>query len=67
MFKATIQTVSRAKKRTWVYVVDGVSPEPLLREDTEDLGIIKFHLEEEMETAGSSHKVGQIKAETGHH
>ena len=46
MFKATIQTVSGARKRTWVYVVDGIRPEPLLgEEDAEYLGVITLHLE----------------------
>ena len=44
MFKASIQSFSGAQKRTWVYRVDGVKPELLLREeDAEDLGIIRFH------------------------
>ena len=44
MFKTTLTTSSGAKKRTWLYVVAGVRPEPLLGDhDAEDLGIISFH------------------------
>ena len=43
MFKARIQVRSRASRNTWVYVVGGDQPEPLLGEkDAEDLRIITF-------------------------
>ena len=46
MFKMTLTTSSGATKRTWVYVVAGARPEPLLEDrDAEDLGIISFNLE----------------------
>ena len=46
MFKTTLTTSSGALKRTWVYVVAGARPEPLLGDhDAEDLGIISFHPE----------------------
>ena len=46
MFKTTLTTSSGAMKRTWVYMVAGARPEPLLRvHDAEDLGIISFHPE----------------------
>ena len=44
MFHTKITTACGAEKNTWVYVVDGVRPEPLLgEEDAEYLGIIKFN------------------------
>ena len=44
MFKTWIETRSGAKKHTWVYVVGGTKPEPLLGDkDAEDLGIITFN------------------------
>ena len=50
-----LQTVSGAKKQTWVYVVDGASPEPLLGDtDTEELGVVTFHLEGREATAVQS-------------
>ena len=46
MFKTVLQTVSGAWKRSWVYVVAGARPEPLLGdEDAEDLGVVTFHPE----------------------
>ena len=43
MFKTTLTTARRATKRTWVYVVAGARPEPLLGDhDAEDLGIVSF-------------------------
>ena len=46
MFKTTLTTSSSATKRTWVYVVAGARPEPLLGDhNAEDLGIISFHPE----------------------
>ena len=46
MFKTTLTTASGASKRTWVYVVAGARPEPLLGDhDAEDLGIISFNPE----------------------
>ena len=43
MFHTTIVTPKGARKTTWVYVVGGTCPEPLLGDmDAEDLGIIKF-------------------------
>ena len=46
MFKTTLTTSSSAMKRTWVYVVAGARPEPLLGDhDEEDLRIISFHPE----------------------
>ena len=46
MFKTTLTTASGASKRTWVYVVAGARPEPLLGDhNTEDLGIISFNPE----------------------
>jgi hypothetical protein len=46
MFKMTLTTSSGATKRTWVYVVAGARPEPLLEDrDAEDLGIISFNQE----------------------
>ena len=44
MFKTTLTTPRGATKRTWVYVVAGARPEPLLGDhDAEDLGIIAFN------------------------
>ena len=44
MFKTTVTATCGATKQTWVYVVGGTNPEPLLgAEDAEDLGIIKFN------------------------
>ena len=44
MFKTTLTTARGATKRTWVYVVAGARPEPLLGDhDAEDLGIIAFN------------------------
>ena len=46
MFKTTLTTASGATKRTWVYVVAGARPEPLLGDhDAEDLGIVSFNPE----------------------
>ena len=46
MFKTTLTIASGASKRTWVYVVAGARPEPLLGDhDAEDLGIISLHPE----------------------
>ena len=46
MFKTTLTTSSGATKRTWVSVVAGEMPEPLLVDhDKEDLGIISSHAE----------------------
>ena len=45
MFKTTLTTSSGATKRTWVYVVAGARPEPLLGDHNTDLGIISFHPE----------------------
>ena len=44
MFKTTLSTSSGATKETWVYVVAGARPEPLLGDhNAEDLGVISFH------------------------
>ena len=44
MFKTTLTTASVATKRTWVYVVVGARPEPLLGDhDAKDLGIVSFN------------------------
>ena len=44
MFKTTLTTASGATKRTWVYVVAGARPEPLLGDhNAEDLGIVSFN------------------------
>ena len=46
MFQTTIKVAGGASKVTWVYVVGGTKPEPLLGdEDAEDLGVISFHPE----------------------
>ena len=46
MFQTTIKVAGGASKITWVYVVVGTKPEPLLGdEDAEDLGVISFHPE----------------------
>ena len=46
MFKTTLTTSSGATKRTWMYMVARVRPEPLLGDhNEEDLGIISFHPE----------------------
>ena len=46
MFKTILTTSSGATKRTWVYVVAGARPEPLLEDhNVEDLGIISFNPE----------------------
>ena len=43
MFKTMITAAGEASKQTWVYVVGGTRPEPLLGdEDAEDLGVISF-------------------------
>ena len=52
MFKALMQTISGEQKRTWVYIVDIVKPDPLLGEDdTEDLGKIRFQIKRKVEAA----------------
>ena len=44
MFQASLRSTGGAHKETWIYVVDGDRPEPLLGEDdAEDLGIIVFN------------------------
>ena len=44
MFQADLKSTGGGYKRTWIYVVDGDRPEPLLGEDdAEDLGIIVFN------------------------
>ena len=44
MFQTTLHTRNGNTKVTWVYVVDGDRPEPLLgEEDAEDLGVIIFN------------------------
>ena len=46
MFSTTLTTSLGIKCTTWVYVVDGTRPEPLLGDrDAEALGIISFHPE----------------------
>ena len=46
MFQTTIKVAGGASKITWVYMVGGTNPEPLLGdEDAEDLGVISFHPE----------------------
>ena len=46
MFKTTLTTSSGTKKETWVYMVAGARPEPLLGDhDADDLGVISFHPE----------------------
>ena len=46
MLKTTLEAVIGARKETWMYMVTGVNPEPLLGDhDVEDLGIISFHPE----------------------
>ena len=64
MVKTTIATRSGVAKRTWVYIVAGDRPEPLLGDhDAEDLGIISFHPEGRME---DKQEQGQGGPE-GHH
>ena len=42
--RSTLSTSSGATKETWVYVVAGARPEPLLGDhNAEDLGVISFH------------------------
>ena len=44
MFKTTLNTSSSATKETWVYMMAGARPEPLLGDhNAEDLGVISFH------------------------
>ena len=44
MFYTTIESENGARVHTWVYVVGGTRPEPLLGDtDAENLGIIKFN------------------------
>merc|ERR1712243_145969 len=46
MFRTELKTDGGGHTQTWVYVVDGDKPEPLLGEDdAEDLGIIIFNPE----------------------
>lgn len=46
MFHTTLTTTLGVKRKTWVYVVDGTRPEPLLGDhDAEALGIISFNPE----------------------
>ena len=60
MFKTTLTTASGATKRTWVYVVAGARPEPLLSDhDAEELGSVNFKPEghaPEGEKGGESHE-----------
>ena len=43
MFKMTLEVANGAKKETWVYVVQGYKPDPLLGDhNAKDLGIITF-------------------------
>ena len=47
-----METINRARKWTWVYVVDSIILELLLgEEDAEDLRIIKFYQKGRKETA----------------
>jgi hypothetical protein len=70
MFKTEVSTERGARSTTWVYVVEGHRPEPLLGEkDAEALGIIVFHAEgrmpNESETCGRSQEdrgVRSVKA-----
>ena len=46
MFKMTLEVVNGGKKETWVYIMQGYKPEPLLGDhDADDLGIITFNPE----------------------
>ena len=57
MFKTNLTTASGATKRTWVYVVAGARPEPLLGDhDAKDLGIISFNPEGRPQQGDESHE-----------
>ena len=59
--RTTLQTKRGAKKETWVYIVAGTRPEPLLgEEDAEDLGIIQF-LPEGRAATPQEKEVGHIE------
>ena len=59
--RTTLQTKRGAKKETWVYIVAGTRPEPLLgEEDAEDLGIIQF-LPEGRAATSQEREVGHIE------
>ena len=71
MFKTTLETASGAQKRTWVYVVAGTRPEPLLGDhDAEDLGVITFHPEgrrlEDTDLAPRSASVQAVRSRSDH-
>ena len=56
MLCTTLVTSARAKKLTWVYVVGGTDPEPLLGDtDAEDLGIISTWRETSHSRRASEH------------
>ena len=66
MFKTTIKAAGGANKVTWVYVVGGTRPEPLLGdEDAEDLGVISFHPEGRQETVIKNISVPDRLRKTG--
>ena len=67
MFCTTLVTSAGAKKVTWVYVVGGTDPEPLLDDtDAEDLGIIKFIPEGRPATAEElQNTVNQVQVTSG--
>ena len=67
MFRTTLVTSAGAKKATWVYVVGGTDPEPLLGDaDAEDLGIIKFIPEGRPATAEElQNTVNQVQETSG--
>ena len=64
MFRTTLETKQGARKATWVYIVAGTRPEPLLGDaDAEDLGIIEFHPEGRPPTAlEENEQIGRIES-----
>jgi len=61
MFHTTLVTARGARKETWVYVVDGTKPEPLLGDtDAMALGIVPFHPEGRKPTPQEVKGVAQI-------
>ena len=69
MFHTKVTTKRSATCRSWVYMVAGHRPEPLLGvKDAERLGIITFRLEGREPTREKrSSRVGRLSSAKGHH
>ena len=65
MVKTEVRTKKGARRRSWVYIVGGHKPEPLLGDrDAEELGIVTFNpegREPEQEELGEEQLVQKLK------